>query len=296
MITFKAMRLSSTVKALIIGIALAAISACSLLRLSYANGPALVVWWLDGYLDLDSAQEADARARLGQWFAWHRSTRLAEDARWLAGWRDRAAGEVGADEVCRWDGVLRERWATMLQQGLPAAADWLPALRPAQLDRLAAELASRLADERRERAPADVRARAAAALEHAVERAEQVYGALSEAQRSLLGQRLTASPMDAAAWLADRERRQQRFLAELRRAHAQADATARLGTLQLALQTLLQPADAQVAVLQARWRSHNCETLARLHASASAAQRQQLRQRLAGWEEDLRALALVAAD
>lgn len=291
MITFTAMRLTFTAKVLIIGIAVAALAACSLLRVSYANGPALVVWWLDGYLDLDAGQEADARALLGEWFAWHRAERLPGDARWLAAWRDRASGEVGADELCRWNAVLRERLDGALQPVLPAAARWLPALRPAQIDHLAAELAGRLGKERRERAMPDARERAAAALARAVERAEQAYGALDDAQRSLLAQELAQSPLDAAAWLDDRERRQQRFIAGLRRAHALADAPQRLAALRQAVQALLQPADAQAAALQARWQVRGCATSARLHAGTSAAQRQHLRERLAGWEEDLRALA-----
>ena len=67
-----------------------------MVRMGYANGPALALWWLDGYLDLDDAQEAEARPLLQEWFAWHRSTQLPQYTRWLSVWRERAGGEASA--------------------------------------------------------------------------------------------------------------------------------------------------------------------------------------------------------
>ena len=107
MTTFSAMPWSFAVKALIIGIVVLALGACSLVRVGYGNGPALACWWLDGYLDLDEAQEAAARPLLRDWFAWHRATQLPDYARWLDTWRERAGGEVSADEICRWTDLAR---------------------------------------------------------------------------------------------------------------------------------------------------------------------------------------------
>lgn len=291
MITFTAMRLSSAAKRLIIGVAVVTLSACSLVRVSYDNGPALAVWRLDSYLDLDTEQEAAARALLGEWFAWHRATQLPVYARTLATWRDRAGGEVGGDEICRWSGQVREWLWTATERALPAGAQLLPTLRPAQIDYLAREMAGKLAEDRRERAMPSVEERRAAALERAIDRAEQLYGTLDASQRRLLADGVAAAPSDAVGWLDDRERRQQRFLAELRQARTVADPAARLAALRGAVQRLNQPADEAAAARQARWQAHGCEMSARLHASTTPAQRQHLRERLSAWEEDLRALA-----
>lgn len=289
------MRWSFAVKALIIGIAALALGACSLVRVSYANGPALASWWLDAYLDLDEAQEAAARPLLRDWFAWHRATQLPDYVRWLATWRERAGGEVGADEICRWTDLARERLWTAVEAALPAGAQLLPGITPAQWTHLAHKLADRLAEERDKLAPPSAEARRARALERSVDRAESFYGQIGEGQRRLLADALADAPMDIQRWLDERERRQQRFVATLRTAQAEPDATRRLAALRLAAQALMQPADAQAAALQARRQAQGCALTARLHASSTPAQRQHLQERLSAWEEDLRALAAAGA-
>lgn len=289
------MRWSFAVKALIIGIAALALGACSLVRVSYANGPALASWWLDAYLDLDEAQEAAARPLLRDWFAWHRATQLPDYVRWLATWRERAGGEAGADEICRWTDLARERLWTAVEAALPAGAQLLPGITPAQWTHLAHKLADRLAEERDKLAPPSAEARRARALERSVDRAESFYGQIGEGQRRLLADALADAPMDIQRWLDERERRQQRFVATLRTAQAEPDATRRLAALRLAAQALMQPADAQAAALQARRQAQGCALTARLHASSTPAQRQHLQERLSAWEEDLRALAAAGA-
>lgn len=295
MMTFTAMRLSSAAKTLIIGVALAALSACSLVRVSYDNGPALALWWLDGYLDLDDAQETAARPLLREWFAWHRATQLPQYARWLATWRERTGDDVNAAEICRWSAQARDALWTATERALPAGAQLLPTLKPAQLDYLAAEMADKLADERRKRAQPSVVERRAAALERAIDSAEELYGALNDAQRRLLAEAVARSPMDAVRWLDDRERRQRRFVDDLRRARTLPDEAARLVALRTAAQALSQPSDADTAALQARWQAQGCEVSARLHATTTPAQRQHLRERLSAWEEDVGALVSRAA-
>lgn len=295
MITFTAMRLSSAAQRLIIGIAVVALSACSLVRVSYDNGPALALWRLDSYLDLDSTQEAAARPLLRDWFAWHRATQLPDYARWLATWRERAGGEVSADEVCRWTELTRERLWTAVEAALPAGAQLLPGVTSAQWAHLERELASRLAEDRSELAPTSADERRARSLERSIDRAESFYGTITEAQRRLLAEGLATSPMDIVRWLDDRAQRQRRFVAALRAAQLEPDAARRQAGLRQAAQALMRPVDAEAAALQARWQAHGCAMSARLHASTTPAQRQHLKERLSAWEEDLRALAAATA-
>lgn len=215
--------------------------------------------------------------------------------RWLATWRERAGGEAGADEICRWTDLARERLWTAVEAALPAGAQLLPGITPAQWTHLAHKLADRLAEERDKLAPPSAEARRARALERSVDRAESFYGQIGEAQRRLLADALADAPMDIQRWLDERERRQQRFVATLRTAQAEPDATRRLAALRLAAQALMQPADAQAAALQARRQAQGCALTARLHASSTPAQRQHLQGRLSAWEEDLRALAAAGA-
>jgi hypothetical protein len=294
MITFTAMPRSPAVKRWIIGIAVVALTGCSMARLGYNNGPALAVWWLDGYLDLDSAQEAQARQALAGWFDWHRRTQLPDYARWLATWTERAGGEVSGDEVCRWSELTRERALAAADRAAAEGAGLLPAIRPAQWQFLERKLAEKLSERRDEMAPADAQTRRAAALERAIGRGESFYGPLTPAQRTLLAERLATSPMDATAWLDERERRQRVFVQDLQRLQDEPDVVRRGEELRRVVRHFLRAPDGDYGRLQARWQAHTCETSAVLHNSASPAQRQHLRERLGGWEEDLRVLAAAA--
>ena len=49
---------------------------CTALRFGYNQAPTLAYWWLDGYVDLDSAQGERTQAALDTWFRWHRREAL----------------------------------------------------------------------------------------------------------------------------------------------------------------------------------------------------------------------------
>lgn len=292
MITFTAMRRFSGVKALIIGLAALLLSACSAVRLGYDNGPSLGLWWLDGYLDLNRAQEARAKPVLEEWFAWHRTTQLPDYAQWLATWKQRAGGNVSGEEVCRWTEVARERMQTALDRAVPQAAELLPSIEPAQWQHLERRWAERNAELRREHAQPGRDARLEAALDRSIDRGEQFYGPLSAAQKKLLLEGILGQPMQAEDWLEAREQRQKELLQQLRRAQQEPDAARRTVALRETLQRYMRPAADE---RQAQWQRYGCELTARLHNSTSAKQRQHLRERLGAWEEDIRALAAAGA-
>lgn len=293
MTMFTAIRSFFLSRCWIIGIALCLLSACSTLRLGYDRGPTLATWWLDSYLDLDGPQEAQLRPALERWFAWHRRTQLPLYAQQLAQWQARADGPVAGSEVCAWADQTRERLLEALDAGVPAAAALLPLVRPAQWDHLAQHLAEQLAERREDFLQPRPEDRFDAALERAVDRAETLYGVLGDEQRSVLAKSTAMSPFDPARWLAERERRQSALVQSLRQLHADAaaDAGQRSDALRALLRRYQAPTDADYAAAQARWQAHACETAAQLHNSSSGPQRVHLRTRLAGWEEDLRALA-----
>lgn len=280
----------------IIGAALALLTGCSALRMGYGQAPQLAWWWIDGYLDFDRAQQPRVRAALDQWFDWHRQTQLPDYAGVLARLRAEAAADVSPAQVCRWNERLRERIEPALERVLPAAAEIALTLTPAQLQHLEQRVAKANEQFRREQLPPDPAERLATATERLLDRYESFYGRLDDAQRRLVVESAAASPYDPAAWAAEREDRQRELLAALRRIVAERPDPARV---QATLRTLARRFDgsAQGALQAQRLRlaQHHCETIARLHNSATAAQRQHLRRKLGGWEGDLRALAAEAA-
>lgn len=295
MITFTAMRRSLSVKTWIIGLVVLALSGCSAVRLGYDNGPSLALWWLDGYLDLDRGQEARVKPALQDWFDWHRATQLPDYAQLLATWQARSAGMVSGDEVCAWSDQVRGKLQTAVERALPAGAQLLPQVNAAQWQFLEKRFAERTAELRAEHAQARSEDRQAAALDRAVGRGEQFYGRLSAAQKKLLADGIAASPMASEEWIAQRETRQRELVHGLRRAQQEPDAARRLAALRSTAQAYLRPAEGAYGERQARWQAHSCRLSAQLHNSASAEQREHLRERLSAWQEDLQALAAATA-
>jgi Family of unknown function (DUF6279) len=295
MITFTAMRRSLSLKTWIIGLVVLALSGCSAVRLGYDNGPSLALWWLDGYLDLDRAQEARAKPALQDWFDWHRSTQLPDYARLLATWQARSTGSVTGDEICGWSDQVRDKLQTAVERALPAAAQLLPQVGAAQWQFLEKRFAERAAELRADHAQARPEDRQAAALDRAVDRSEQFYGRLSAAQKKLLADSIASTPMASEEWIGERETRQRALVQGLRRAQQEPDEARRLAALRSTTLTYLRPADGAYGERQARWQAHSCALSARLHNSTTPAQREHLRERLAAWQEDMQALAAAAA-
>jgi hypothetical protein len=127
------------------------LAACSTLSLGYGQLPRLASWWIDSYLDLDRAQDAQLDAALEQLIAWHRREELP---RWQALlrradglWADGGVTEAKLLQLEREAGESIER---TLAQAAPLATPLLAGLRPEQWQRLQRKLAERL-EEWRER-------------------------------------------------------------------------------------------------------------------------------------------------
>jgi uncharacterized coiled-coil protein SlyX len=278
-------------RAFIIGVLLSLLAGCSTLRLGYANGPQLAWWWLDGYLDFSSEHTPKVKRAIEQWFEWHRSTQLADYAALLA----TAAVQVGepttAAAVCQWQKQVGERLAPAADKAMVLAAELLPGLGEPQikyLERRYAKLNAERRDEFLQPKPAD---RQKASIERTVERVEMVYGRLEDAQRRVISAGLVVSPFDAEAWLADNERRQREVLSTLRRLVAERpDADKRLATLRDLTDRLDDPPSDAAREQQAKLRDFNCGLAAEIHNATTTAQRRVAREKILGWEADLRSL------
>jgi hypothetical protein len=299
---FSAMR-SRPVKARIIGWALcaaAALSGCSAVRIGYDQAPTLAWWWLDGYLDFDAPQAPAVKEAIGQWFAWHRATQLPDYATLLAAAQVQVLQPATPAQVCRWSDELRARVETALMQAVPRAAVLLPqVVGPAQLEHLERRYAKSNRDFEQDFLQEDRDRRRAAAIERTVDRAEMLYGRLDARQRELIAVGVGDSPFDPAAWLAERREVQAQVLQTLARltagGPARADRESNVAGLKALAQRLLHTPPGPYRDYQRRLTDYNCAFIARLHNSTTPAQRQHARDKLKGWEEDLRALAAQKA-
>ncbi|MFZ4649488.1 MAG: DUF6279 family lipoprotein [Rubrivivax sp.] len=280
----------------IIGAVLLALGACSAVRLGYEQGPLLARWWLDRYLDFDAEQQPLVRQGLTQWFAWHRATQLEDYAGLLARAQEEVVQPLSPAQACAWGRELRSRALVAAEAMLPHAARVAVRLEPAQIAHMEARMARRNDELRRKVVQSDRQERYRASVERTVERIEDFYGRLDASQKRLVEESLASSPFDADQFYAQRLVQQREILATLRRLATERPGEERAaGALRelmarLAAEPSVDPQSAEQRLLQ-----HNCAFAARLHNATTPAQRQHLRRKLRGWQDDARLLSARAA-
>jgi hypothetical protein len=284
----------SIAKARIIGLWLACsmlLAGCSVVRVVYNQAPMLAWWWLDGYMGLNAEQAPGVKMAVDQWFEWHRKTQLPDYARLLAVAQEQVLLPATPEQVCRWNDALRARLDTAFARGVPMAAELLPALKPAQLAHLEARYreANRKFTEDYLQPPDE---RLKASVKRTIDRVEMLYGRLDARQRQLVAAGVAASPFDAELWLAERQAVQAETLQTLSRLSSRTDRDSNLAGLQALAARVQRAPPGPYRSYQQRLTDYNCAFIAQLHNSTTAAQRQAARDKLKGWEEDLRALAV----
>ena len=268
------------------------LTGCSTLRVAYDTGPTLAWWWIDGYADFTGEQATRVKDGIRFWFNWHRTTQLPDYALWLAGTRAKIGDSVTPAQTCRVFEQGRRLLDPALDRAWLTASAWVPTLTEAQFKHVEGRYAKAIDEMRRDFLQADPAERHEAAMKRTLERVEMLYGRLDDAQVRMVSDGIKASPFDPEAWLAERQRRQRDTLQTLRRLVAEkADNDRVVAALRALAERSERSADPAYRAYQQRLTDYNCGFAARIHNAMSAAQRQAARDRLKGWEDDLRALA-----
>ncbi len=108
------------------------LSGCGALRLVYGQAPELVYWWLDGYVDFDSAQSEKVRDDLGplrRMAPCHPAARLRPAARPRPGPGHRPTYPRPGCAAFTRRAFAR---SALIERGLPAAADAVMQFRPGE--------------------------------------------------------------------------------------------------------------------------------------------------------------------
>ena len=266
-------------------------SGCSSVRLAYGNGPQLVWWWVDGYVDFSREQAPVVRQGIDKLFEWHRSTQLPELIPLLVSAQAQVLEPITPALACRWQDDVRGKLDAALDRALDLAADMVPSLGEAQFKSLEKRYAKSIAEMRYDFLQPDPVKRRRESVQRALERAEFLYGSLDEAQKRVISAGVAASPFDPEAWLAERLRRQRDTLQTLRRLVAEkADRDQRLAALRTLVVRLERSPEPEYRAYQQRLSDYNCALAAQVHNATTLAQRRRGRETLKGWEDDLRAL------
>jgi predicted ArsR family transcriptional regulator len=286
----------SRIKTVIIGLLMLLtgpfLTGCSALRLGYANGPTLGWIWIDGYFDFSRAQSPEVKRRLDTWFAWHRATQLNDYAALLASAQGDVAESTTPAATCRWAERIRDQLEPALQRAVAEFAEVVPALGDAQLRHLEQRYAKIIGDMRDDYLQPDRADRERESFKRAEDRAEQLYGSLDEAQLRVIRSGVAASPFNPDLWLVERQRRQRDVLQTLRKLQAdKADLAQRITALRGLVDRTERSPNAEYRAYQVKLTDYNCAFAAQIHNATTPAQRQKARERLKGWEDDVRSLS-----
>ena len=284
----------------IIGLALTVLLVgCSVLRIGYSQAPTFAYWWIDGYLDLNSEQSLKLRDGIERWFDWHRRVEMPRYATLLVrAQREVMEPKLSTDQLCFWRDEAQRRLDVALEEAMPAFATLMVSLTPEQIRHLERKMAKDGDELKQDFAQTDKAERTKASFKRTLERYENIYGKLDDAQRAKLTQLLAASPFDADRWLAERERRNADLLALLAKVSAEgkgSDSAAGQAQAQAAVRMIAERAlrspRPDYRAYQQRLTQENCALAAAMHNATTPAQRQYARSKLKSWEEDVRLIA-----
>jgi Family of unknown function (DUF6279) len=287
----------------IIGLALVMLlSACSVLRIGYSQAPTFAYWYIDGYLDLNGEQSLKLRDGIDRWFEWHRRVEMPRYAALLVrAQREVMEPKLSTDQLCFWRDEAQRRLDAALEEATPAFATLMVSLAPEQIRHLERKMGKDGDELKQDFAQTDKAERTKVSFKRTLERYENLYGRLDDAQRAKLTQLLAASPFDADRWLAERERRNADLLALLTKVSAEgkgndgaaAQAQAQAAVRMIAERALRSPRP-DYRAYQQRLTQENCALAAAMHNATTLAQRQYARSKLKSWEEDVRMIAAGA--
>ena len=269
---------------------LAALSACSAVKIGYSQAPALAYWYLDGYADFTDAQSLQVKADLNRLQAWHGQTQLPAYAELLQKLQGLVQANITPAQACTVVVDVRRKLLAVSTQAEPAVVTLAVSLQPEQLQHIQRKFSRGNADYRKDFMDATPGAIRAKRYEQAVSRADMLYGPLDNQQLQRIGKLVDQSGFNAALAYTERLRRQQDALQTLRALMSGSQAAARTDLRALLERTLDSPDPAYRDYLE-KITQESCHAIAEVHNSTTAAQRRKALGVLKAYEQDLRALA-----
>lgn len=260
---------------------------CSRFDLAYRNLDRLTLWWLDGYLDLNSDQKTWLMPRLRSDLAWHCHSELPRYARWIDEQQALAAqpqvtpGQIEAqfDDV---DRAMKD----IARQITPNSVELLRGLNDEQVAHLATRFEEDLRKWRKEYLAPPPEQQISHRGEQMEKRLRPWFGSLNAPQQQRLQRWASETNSRTPIWLENRRQQQLRLLANLRERH-QADFGPRIAA---ELQEPERLWSAEYRRTYAEGRQALAGLLADLFNSADAEQRTRLAERFGELREDFRSI------
>ena len=192
---------------------LAVFAGCTALQLGYNNADSLIHWRGGRYFGFEGEQKADFERRVQKFMAWHRKAELPKYVVLANGLGDRLARGLALADL-EWG---YDAFQVLLRQTLRAAAvetgELLDTLNPAQVERFQARLAKENRDFAKDHVIAESpEARRAKRVKRNVDRMEEWFGSLTEAQVERIRLYSARAPLDDILRDQDRKRMQRELV------------------------------------------------------------------------------------
>lgn len=268
------------------------LTACSVVKIAYNQAHELAYLQLDGYLDFNGAQTLRLKDELVKIQRWHRSTQLPAYAERLKKWQGLLPGELDEVQVCSAGEEVRSSLLAISRRTESIVAELAVTLSPDQLKFLQGKFLKLNQEYRNDFLEGPSSALLDKRLKKTVNRAEMLYGTLTDKQVALLRRQMALSAFDAGMSLAEYQRRQQdalQTLAPLITGGATAAQTR--SAVSGYFERSLNSPNPTHRRYQEQLTRDNCRMLALLHNSTSPAQRAKAVETLGDYAQDFRILA-----
>jgi Family of unknown function (DUF6279) len=196
------------------------LTACSAIRLGYANGESVVYWWLDGYVDFQNDQSPWVRKHIANLFAWHRKTQLPDYARLLTQAQQRVQRPVTPADVLSDYTEIKKRALVVVERALPELTDLALSMTPDQIAHLERKFASNNDSYRKENLRGDLEYRQRFRFKKVMKQAEYWFGDFSPQQEAQIRAASDARPLSNEIWMTERLRRHEEMIGMLKKIHA----------------------------------------------------------------------------
>lgn len=267
------------------------LSGCSMVKMGYDQGPRLVWWWLDGYVDFNREQKPYAKQAIQQWFDWHRSAQLPEYTNWLSMVRSQINGPLTPNQVCRLSDKLQVIIEPAFDHAVQLGTPVILSLDETQWRYLERRYAKSNDKRRRDYLQPDPKKRLESSIKRSVKRIENLYGKIDEQQRNLIITSIETSPFNPEAWLLERQRRQQVTMSTLQQLATESTPTEHAYfVLRELVEHTYRSDEPEYRAYQIKLTEHTCSFIAHMHNSTTPKQRQHAHNKLESWETDLHAL------
>ncbi len=286
------MRLS---KHLFVILACSLIISCGLIKTTYNNAPALVIWWLDDYFDFTAEQNLILKPALDRLHIWHRQQQLPHYVILLQSMQTSLENtELNTDETCEQLTAIRSSIYNLQIESIPIIVEIAPSLSDAQLARFQEKLDKRRDKWKSEWWQETKQEQLAVRLEKAEDFAQKVYGDLDDAQLTLLKQSLAQAEINPAMGHQEIKRRNDDAFQILNALKNPALTLAEKSQLvKGGFERIQKSPNHDYQTYADALRNHSCETIVNLHASTSAKQKLHAKNWLNDYMMQLTALQAV---